>query len=266
MISVLIVHYNRPDLLNDCLLSLREAEDVVVVDNGSLKPSEQETFIANFPHVQWLFLDENLGFSAGVNHAARLAKGDNFLLLNPDTRWAGHRFNELEAVFSQHDAGILGLRQVSADGILQLSVGWEPTVTAEAFRKILQDSLDAGASWANKALDYVQSGSKSVSWVAGSALLTSRALFESLSGFDERYFLYFEDIDYCLRARKQGVMAAYLDGFETLHHRGACALTNASFSRNHYRDSQMIFFRDHGKGMAKYILPLWGRVRKLRKP
>ena len=160
-------------------------------------------------------------------------------------------------------AGFRKIMQDSQDyarfrNILQDSIRFHKILQdSTRFRKILQDSLDAGASWANKALSYVQDGSKSVSWVAGSALLTSRALFETLSGFDERYFLYFEDIDYCLRARRQGVTVAYLDRFETLHHRGACALTNASAARSHYRDSQMVFFRDHGKGIAKYILPLY---------
>ena len=70
MISILIVHYNRPDLLTHCLGSLNGAEDVVVVDNGSLNDSARAAFSEEFPEVTWVFLEENLGFSAGVNRAA----------------------------------------------------------------------------------------------------------------------------------------------------------------------------------------------------
>ena len=266
MISVLIVHYNRADLLKDCLESIKSAKDVVVVDNGSLTTAEQEWFSQNFPNVSWVFLKDNLGFSAGINHAARRAKGDVFLLLNPDTSWRGHCFEALERSFWGNAADIMGIRQVTGTGKLQLSIGWKPTVLAEAFRKVLQDSLDADASWADGILGVVQADARSVAWVAGSALLTTRSLFEQLRGFDERYFLYFEDIDYCLRAAKRGAKVVYIDAFETLHHRGACATTAEAASRQHYRDSQELFFREHGQGLARYALPLWSRVRKLLKP
>ena len=124
---------------------------------------------------------------------------------------------------------------------------------------------DSNARPAGRLLDALQTGLRPVTWVAGSALLTKRSLFEQLRGFDERYFLYFEDIDYCLRAAKRGAKVVYLDAFETLHHRGACASTAKAASRQHYRDSQELFFREHGQGLAKYLLPLWSQVRKALK-
>ena len=266
MISVLIVHYNRPDLLIACLESLRDAPEVVVVDNDSLGKPDRDKLQSAFPAVKWAFKDENLGFSAGVNHAAALASGDTFLLLNPDTRWDGGCFDSLESHFIRHEAAILGLKQFKLSGDTQLSVGWQPTVLQEAFRKVLQDGLDANGSLAKKLLTVCQREGRRVSWVAGSALLTSRDLFETLGGFDERYFLYFEDIDFCLRAGFQGAKVAFCSSFSLIHHGGACAATAKTSARQHYRDSQMLFFREHGSWFARYALPLWGRARKWIKP
>ena len=261
MISILIVHYNRPDLLEVCLGSLGDAEDVIVVDNGSLQEMDAQRLKTSFPGVTWSFLDNNVGFSAGVNHAARLAQGDNFFLLNPDTRWGGTCFKDLEAFFTQHEADIVGLKQFTSSGDTQLSVGWEPKVLQEGFRKALQDGLNRNAYTARQLLSLCQKEG-GAAWVAGSALLTSRALFESLKGFDERYFLYFEDIDYCLRARQLGATVAYSKAFSLIHHGGACAETTRGVAEQHYRDSQILFFSEHGSLFARHILPWWAQIRK----
>jgi N-acetylglucosaminyl-diphospho-decaprenol L-rhamnosyltransferase len=266
VISILIVHYNRPDLLSACLASLREAQEVVVVDNGSLSNADKKRLQKAFPTVKWAFNDKNLGFSAGVNHAASLASGETFLLLNPDTQWDDGCFKALEAHFCRHDADILGLKQFAVSGDTQLSVGWEPTIVHETFRKFLQDGLNGDTSLAKNVLNICQREDRQISWVAGSALLTSRTLFESVGGFDERYFLYFEDIDFCLRARLQGAKVAFCSSFSLIHHGGACAATAQTSARQHYRDSQMLFFREHGSWFARCALPVWGQLRKWIKP
>jgi N-acetylglucosaminyl-diphospho-decaprenol L-rhamnosyltransferase len=267
MISILIVHYNRPDLLVECLESLQDAEDIVVVDNGSLSVNAQQELSKNFEHVTWLFLENNLGFSAGVNRAAQAARGDVFFLLNPDTLVHGVSIRQLEAVFREEGAEVLGLRQVDGRGQVQLSRGWQAGVLHELFRKILQDGCDHDQKWAHWLLERVQKPSHSVDWVAGSALLTPRSVFEAQQGFDERYFLYFEDIDYCLRVSGSGGRIAFLDSPTLVHHRGACASTVAEFAQNHYRDSQRLFFRVHGSLWARLLMPAWSELRRrLRRP
>jgi len=266
MLSVLIVHYNRQDLLVECLLSLKGAEDVVVVDNGSLTQAEQDDLKSRFKEVSWLFLSENLGFSAGVNRAAEVARGDVYFLLNPDTTLHDVSLPDVEAMFAREGADIVGLAQTDEQGRPQLSTGWGATIPEELFRKILQDGCDTQRSWACWALSRLQKDSHSVQWVAGSALVTSRACFETINGFDEGYFLYFEDIDYCYRVRDGGGRVAYSQAFTLIHHRGACAATVPQAAQAHYRDSQIRFFREHGVGLAKHLLPAWGRLRKRLKP
>ena len=267
MISVLIVHYNRPDLLVECLESIGDAQDIIVVDNGSLVASDQKRLKEQFPTVTWLFLDENLGFSAGVNRAALAARGDVFFLLNPDTLLSGVSLEELEALYWENQSEVLGLEQVDPEGKVQLSRGWRPGVVPELFRKLLQDGCDRNKRWAKWLLQLVQRPSPSVQWVAGSALLTSRLVFERLEGFDERYFLYFEDIDYCLRVRRQGGRVAFSDAVTLVHHRGACAATVPLAAASHYRDSQRLFFQEHGTWLARQAMPLWSDLRKyFRRP
>lgn len=267
MISVLIVHYNRPDLLAECLESLQDAEDIVVVDNGSLSAEAQRDLSDNFDHVTWLFLENNLGFSTGVNRAAQAARGDVFFLLNPDTLAHGISMRELETMFCEEGAEVLGLRQVDGQGRVQLSRGWQAGVIPELFRKILQDGCDHDQKWAYWLLEQVQKSSRSVDWVAGSALLTPRKVFEALQGFDERYFLYFEDIDYCLRVSQLGGRIAFRDSPTLVHHRGACAATVATMALEHYRDSQRLFFSVHGSLWARLLMPAWSELRRrLRRP
>jgi N-acetylglucosaminyl-diphospho-decaprenol L-rhamnosyltransferase len=262
MISILIVHYNRPDLLTECLGSLSDAEDVVVVDNGSLNNASRVALSEKFPEVTWVFLEENLGFSAGVNRAAASARGDVLFLLNPDTSLEGVSITKLEQEFRDEGADIMGLEQVDSHGQVQLSIGWSAGIVPELFRKMLQDGWDKEKKWAYWLLDKVQRPASSVDWVAGSALLTHKSVFDALNGFDERYFLYFEDIDYCLRAAASGARIAFSNSTRLIHHRGACASTAPVASKNHYRNSQRLFFSEHGTKLAKMLMPAWSDLRK----
>ena len=93
-------------------------------------------------------------------------------------------------------------------------------------------------------------------------MLTSRSAFERLNGFDERYFLYFEDIDFCFRGLSAGMKVAFFDDWVLFHYRGASAATVSEAASKNYRDSQIKFFKVHGVGLARYFMPWWGRIRK----
>lgn len=261
MLSILIVHYNRPDLLRACLGSMHESENVVVVDNGSLTPKEAAALRTDFPWANLILLPENLGFSAALNHAARHAEGDVFFILNPDTQMDGVVGTHIENAYAASPAAVLGLRQVNERGDLQLSIGWGPRVPDEMFRKLLQGGINDGRQWARSLLQRLQGGTREVSWVAGSALVVSREVFERVSGFDSGFFLYFEDIDFCLRVREQGETVQFCSDLTITHIGGACAATDATRAKAHYRRSQARFFRVHGQGMARWFFPLWSRVR-----
>ena len=249
-VSVLIVSYNVRSKLQRCLTSLRRAaghvlRDIVVVDNAS--PDASASMVAaNFPDVKLIAWANNRGFSAAVNAAAARAEGDAFLLLNPDTELPAGALPRMLAALQQHpQAAAVGFRQVDAAGRFQLAVGPQPSLWSELLRRTVQRRLDAGSALTGWALDRWLRSARPVPWVAGSSLLVGRTAFEEVGGFDERFFLYFEDIDFCLRLAQKGGLVYYDPSVTLLHHRGVSAATAQAAAARAYRQSQVRFWSLH---------------------
>ncbi|HET6345600.1 MAG TPA: glycosyltransferase family 2 protein, partial [Myxococcota bacterium] len=237
-ISILVVSYNAREVLASCLASLGGEAEVIVVDNHS--PDDSVSHVReHFPNVQLVALPDNRGFSAAVNEAARRATGDAFLLLNPDAEVPPRGLGAMARALVAHpDAWAVGFRQVDEGGRFQLAVGPQPTLPGELLRKVIQRRLDAGSHWMGRALDGLMRRSVKVPWVAGSSLLVWRHAFERVGGFDERYFLYFEDIDFCLRLRRAGGEVYYDPSVTVMHRRGVSAAKSPGLASRAYRESQ----------------------------
>lgn len=243
--SVLIVSYGTRDRLRECLASLGEVAEVVVVDNASPDGSA-DMVRAEFPRVNLIALPANRGFSAGVNAAARAARGDLLLLLNPDSRVGPGDLARMPALLAElPGAAAVGFRQLDERGDYQLSVGPPPSLSLELVRRFVQRRLDAGDARLGRRIDRFLARPRRVPWVAASVLLTTRAAFEAVGGFDETFFLYFEDIDFCLRLRAQVGPVWYHPGLTVTHVRGESARTNPVIARRAYRDSQLLYWRKH---------------------
>lgn len=257
-ISILIVSYNVCALLRRCLASLPPEADVVVVDNASADASA--TMVeSEFAAVRLVRMPHNAGFSAAINAGAAVASGDAFLLLNPDTQLPEGALSKMACALAHSpDTAAVGFRQVDADGVFQLACGPEPTFCGELGRRFVQRRLDRGSQLTARLLDTLLAKRRRMAWVAGSSLLVWRAAFERIGGFDEGYFLFFEDIDFCLRLRAPAQGVYYDPAVTLLHHRGASAKTAKRKSELAYRQSQLRFWRTHrgaiwGRLMAAYI-------------
>ncbi len=259
-LSVLIVSYNARDRLRNCLASLTEAFEVVVVDNAS--PDESAAMVRDeFPEVRLVAWPKNRGFSAGVNEAARIASGDCLLLLNPDTVVPRGALLALErALAARPKAGALGCRQVDEWGRLQLTIGPRPSFVMELLRRAVQRRLDAGSAWVAAMLDRVLAKPRRVPWVAGSALVVRRREFAAVGGFDEGFFLYFEDIDFCLRLGRLGLMVYYDPSITLTHIRGASAETSPKIARRAYRESQLRYWQKHRGRLALGVVRAYQRL------
>lgn len=245
-ISVIIVSHNVWPLLARCLRSIPADVDVIVVDNAS-KDGSAAKISSQFPHVRCLPQTDNIGFSAAVNIAAQEATSDAFLLLNPDTEIApGALHHMLVTLNASPDAAALGFRQTDEHGVFQLAVGAAPHLVLEGIRRFVQRRLDRGDRRMARLLDSWLSSRRSVAWVAGSSLLVRRADFVAVGGFDARFFLFFEDIDFCLRLRqKTHRKIIYEPSITVLHHRGASAKKSPTLSQQAYRNSQILFWQLH---------------------
>jgi len=225
-LSVIIVNYNGEHFMRDCLQSLRRAlaevsHEVIVVDNASRDASCD--LIANeFPEARLLRSETNLGFAAGNNVGARLARGELLLLLNNDTECLDS-LRDLVDVMRDSSVGAAGCALRYADGRRQLSVGFEHTPA-----RIVLSWLGLGRFNIARCFKRVENRDEfyrqyrgAVDWVSGACLLTRRDLWRRLGGLDEKFFMYCEDVDYCRRVRMHGYAVAYAPAGTVLHYEGA---------------------------------------------
>jgi N-acetylglucosaminyl-diphospho-decaprenol L-rhamnosyltransferase len=272
-VGILIVSYNVREALQQCLQAvarLGPGVEAIVVDNASSDASaaliaqhSAHSATAGTPPVRGLYFAQNCGFSRAVNIAAQATQAEYLLLLNPDTQLPRQALDALlHALEADPALWAAGGRQVDAQGHLQLAVGAHPSYTTELLRRFVQRRLDRRSLGVGRALDFLLRKPQQVCWVAASALLVRRTAFERLGGFDERFFLYFEDIDFCLRLRRAGGKIAYVPQASLLHHRGLSAGANAAQAQRAYRDSQRYFWdKHHGRC---YGLPLRAYLQAVR--
>ena len=237
-ILVVIVHYKTPALIIDCLRSL-EAEvcghgnaSVVVVDNQS-----QDGSVARIAEAvrsegwsQWVRLIEspvNGGFAYGNNHVigpalASATPPDYFWLLNPDTKiYSGSMTSLVDFLAAHPKAGLAGSAIEEQPGVLWPYAFRFPSLLSE-----LDDGLKLGivsrmlSRWSILSL-MDQQRESSVDWVAGASLMVKREVFRDVGLMDENYFLYYEETDYCLQAKRAGWECWYVPKSRVFHVVGA---------------------------------------------
>jgi N-acetylglucosaminyl-diphospho-decaprenol L-rhamnosyltransferase len=259
--SILIVSYNTRELSVRCIGSLPPEAEVIVFDNASSDGSVA-AIRSRFPAVRIIESPANRGFSVGVNRSASLASRDKLLILNPDTELAPGTLARMEAALDQSDPQVwaMGFRQVDAEGFFQLAVGPRPTLFAELLRRWVQRRLDRRNRLVARIIDGWLSRRRSVPWVAGSALLVRRDAFHRVNGFDERFFLFFEDIDFCLRIGAAGGWVVYEPGVTLIHHRGSSAKQAEASAQHAYRQSQLYFWEKHRSELARRLVALYQRA------
>ena len=231
-LSILIVTYNSAPLMDRLLRHLAQeiqglSAQVIVLDNAS-KDDTVQTVRSAHPWVQVIASAQNLGFAAGNNLAAQHASGRHLLLLNPDALPHAGALRRGLARLEQHpDTGLAGGELVDVDGLRQPSARMFPTLRDEFF------TLSGLAArhphsrwlarldrrWADPEQDAV------VDWIPGAFVFIPRAVFVRLGGFDERFFMYYEEVDLCRRMQQQGLKIHYWPGLKAMHIGGASAKT-----------------------------------------
>jgi N-acetylglucosaminyl-diphospho-decaprenol L-rhamnosyltransferase len=200
--SLVTVSYNSAHTLSRFWVNWDGACEWIVVDNASTDGSAD---VARSLGARVVRLPKNVGFSAANNIGARTATGDVLGFVNPDVTPRSSDVDRLarSAVITQ---GVVAPQLVNADGSLQENGRAAPF----PLRKLAH--MFAPQSRVNsRYIRHVESGLQQVVWVMGAAVFTTRKTFERVGGWDDRYFIYYEDADFCLRALEQGV-PTYVDG------------------------------------------------------
>lgn len=226
-LSIIIVNWNSKEYLRKCIASIMGAAsginfEIVVIDSGSFDGSG-EMLAKEYPAVIFIQSEENLGFARCNNFAASHSNGHVLLFLNPDTEIIGPALRALlEVMHSLPDAGAAGARLLNSDGTLQTSsVQPFPTilnmlVDANLLRRVFPNARLWGMTPKLAAADTPQR----VDGISGACLMTHRLIFEQVGGFSEDYFMYYEDMDYCLKVYKAGWNNYFVPNAAVTHHGG----------------------------------------------
>lgn len=251
-LSVVIVNWNTADLLEGCLASLPAAcgglgHEVLVVDNASSDGSAARVR-ERFPAATLIEAGANLGFAGGNNLAFPRCRGAFILLLNPDTVCPPGSLARLVAFARRRGRlGAAGPLLTGPDGRPTITWGWFPRPRHHWLGFLDPARKLGGAFWGERVVHVParDEPSREVDYVAGACLLMPRAALERVGPLDERFFLYFEETDWCLRARQAGLEVWYCADCEVVHLEGRAAATVSAFSLRQFQHSYRLFLRKH---------------------
>jgi N-acetylglucosaminyl-diphospho-decaprenol L-rhamnosyltransferase len=223
-VTAIVVSYNARDVLARCLQAIdAERHEVIVVDNASDDGSPQ-LVCEEFLDVRLIEAGGNVGFGAANNLGMQAASGDYYALINSDAWAIGDGLERLVAFAARNPGyGIVGPRLQSEDGRVQLSVRGFPTVwrlcTEYFFLRKLAPRTRALNAFYGAGFGYDEV--READWLMGAVLVIRRELIETIGGFDERFFLFSEEVDLCYRARAAGWITAFTPESTFVHLGGA---------------------------------------------
>lgn len=252
-LSIIIVNWNTAQLLIDCLRSIFEHRprftfEVFVVDNAS-KDNSVDRVSQEFPQVRLVANQENLGFPKANNQALAEAAGEYLLLLNPDTLVLRDALEKLVAFAeAEPGAGVVGPRVLNHDGTLQLPCRRSIPTPSSAFFKLfgLAALFPRHPRLAVYTLSHLDPDtSHEVGAVSGSCMLVRRKAMEQVGVLDDRFFMYGEDLDWCMRFSQAGWKVYYTPSAEIVHFHGMGSRQRKLKSLQNFYHAMWLFHRKH---------------------
>lgn len=256
-VSIIIINYNTKELTTNCISSIYRhtyniSYEIIVVDNGSCDGSKE--FFEKSTNLKYIYSEKNLGFGKANNLGARYASGKYLLLLNSDTLLIENSIVDLYNFFEENNLKLnLGIA-----GCILCDENLNHINTAGFFPKVNFYILD----YLNK---FFKTGFKTykslnfdkttiVDMVSGADMFLRRDLFEELNGFDESFFLYFEETDLQKRIYNSGRRNYIINSSKIIHLEGGSLKIN-NWKRNVIQTSQTQYFRkNESKHYFKYVM------------
>jgi GT2 family glycosyltransferase len=268
-LSIAVISYNTRDLLLACLQSVLDRTtdvdyEVIVVDNASHDGSV-DAVRARFPHVTVIANAENDGFAKACNQAAAVSSGRYLLLLNSDTVMQRRTLRTMVTCLDQHlDIGAVSCLQRDEHGRVLQSCFPFPSIRdhvryAEALPTVVRRLVGTMSP-----MDFTQS--QDVEWANGACLMIRKALFERLGGLDERFFMYFEDVDLCRRVQQLDYRVRHVAEGEVVHLLGRSSRTNRNGLNKQWELSRIRYVEKHFAQPRRFLMKSWialGVMRKL---
>ena len=254
-VSLLIVSYNVRQYIAHAIDAIIKSDlddfEIIIIDNNSFD-NTASYLKERYSHLRQIKIvqnEENIGFGKAINQAASLAKGQYYLILNPDTIIQEETISTLkEYLDSNPEVGIVGPKILNADGTLQLACKRSFPTLGVALPKLLGFSrIFPKSKWAGKYnLTYLDEDEiSSVDAISGSCMFIRSFLFHELKGFDERFFMFGEDLDLCSRIWKNNYEIHYVPTTQIVHYQGESVKSAPFDSINAFYNAMILFVDKH---------------------
>jgi GT2 family glycosyltransferase len=249
-VDIIIVNWNTRDALRECLRSIAQsAQDgwllnrVVIVDNASTDSSADHLDGLGLP-LEVIRNTENRGFAAACNQGAQGATAEYLLFLNPDTKLVPEAITKSIACMSateQKEIGILGIQLIDEDGNISRTCARFPAPSMFLTKMLGLNRLLRRYFPEHFYTEWDHKSSRIVEQVMGAYFLVRNSLFRKLGGFDERFFVYFEEVDFSLRAKYAGWDTYFLASVQC-YHRGGGSSDQVKARRLYYSLQSRLFY------------------------
>ncbi|MFP4370158.1 MAG: glycosyltransferase family 2 protein [Candidatus Kapaibacterium sp.] len=222
--SVVVISYNTRDLTANCVRSILDSyppDELIVIDNAS-SDDTVENLQNNFPSVNIIVNKKNLGYAAAVNLGAALVSNEYMILSNSDVDYhPGTTKKLIEFISKSDEIGVCGPQQVYPDGNWQYSHGRLPGVINGIEDLFFITTLSKIIRRFSYRFFPLEKFPKDTGYIDGAVICTRKSAFDKLGGFDEDFFFYSEEADYCYRLKKAGYAVLFYPKATVTHHRGA---------------------------------------------
>ena len=245
-ISVIIVNFRSDQHLEKCIASLYNFEfqkdwEIIVVNNDPETTLEKIKIL--FPQVKILHNPENIGFGKAVNFGVKEAKGEILFFLNPDSEIMESIFSRVFAKFNEDPSlAVLSPKIVDEKGQEKAWIFGKKINLSQVLKNNLR-------GW--KKENIIKA--KEVDWVSGAGMWVRQEDFEKVGGFDENFFLYFEDVDLCRRLRKRGKKIIYFPESEITHLGSGSQMEEKERKKVYYASQDYYFQKHFGKFQANAL-------------
>lgn len=263
--DIILVNYNSTDHLLACVKSIYHSltgvsSKIIVIDNDSKDNVEQVT--ASFPNIQLIKNTTNMGFAKAVNQGIGKGSLPYIMLLNPDTSISEDFFSKALEFMEQHpDVGIVGPKILDPDGSVQGSARSFPTpLTAIFGRTSLLTRLFPNNPISRQNIlttGFDGQSTVPVDWISGAGMLVRRKAIDKVGLMDERFFMYWEDADWCKRMWEAGWKVIYYPVISLTHHVGTSSRKKFFRSTFEFHRSAFNLYRKHtAKAVFYPMLPI----------
>lgn len=262
-ISIIVVSFNTKDLLQKCLASVFKFTkslffEVIVIDNASTDGSPQMVS-KKFPQVKLIVNKKNLGFGTANNQGAKTAIGKWLFFFNSDAYLIDNSLPKLlERLNKDKKIDVAGPLILNTDRTIQQSVGFFPNLPQVFYWMSFLDDLPGGDLLKPYHVDHYRFYKKEqkVDWVTGAAMIARKDVFKKVNGFDEKFFLYSEDVDLCYKIKRAGFKIIFSPAAIVVHlGRGSHKGQNIGAIVGEYK-GVLYFYKKYKGGLAQILLKI----------